>query len=105
MMSLDDDPRIRAGYACALALVGRLDEARAEILALEALPPSAAVPPYGLAGAWAVFGDIDAAFAQLERGFAEHDRAMVWMRVNPRLDSLRNDARYTSLVERMKFPK
>jgi serine/threonine protein kinase/Flp pilus assembly protein TadD len=104
VMALDDEPRIRAGYACALALTGKRDEARAEILALEALPASAAVPPYAIAGAWAVFGDHDAAFAQLERGFAEHDRAMVWLRVNPRLDSLRGDPRYASLVERMKFP-
>jgi len=105
VMALDDDPRIRAGYACALALVGRRDEARAEIVALEALPASAGVPPYAIAGAYAVLGDLDAAFAQLERGFAEHDRAMVWLRVNPRLDSLRSDPRYASLVERMKFPE
>jgi hypothetical protein len=29
---------------------------------------------------------------------------MVWMRVNPRFDSLRGDPRYAALVERMKFP-
>jgi serine/threonine-protein kinase len=104
-MAQDDEPRIRAGYACALALTGRKDEARAEIAALEALPAFAAVPPYALAGAYAVLGDLDAAFAKLERGFAEHDRAMVWMRVNPRFDALRGDPRYASLVERMKFPR
>jgi tetratricopeptide (TPR) repeat protein len=104
VMQEDTDPRIRAGYACALALAGRRDEARAEIAALTALPPSAGIPPYALAGANAVLGDLDAAFAHLERGFAEHDRAMVWMKVNPRFDSLRGDPRYASLVERMKFP-
>ena len=105
VMQVDDEPRIRAGYACALALAGRKDEARAEIAALEALPPFSAVPHYALAGPYAVLGDLDAAFAELEKGFAEHDRAMVWMRVNPRFDSLRGDPRYDSLVERMKFPK
>jgi tetratricopeptide (TPR) repeat protein/predicted Ser/Thr protein kinase len=105
VMQVDDEPRIRAGYACALALVGRKDEARAEIAALEALPPFSAVPHYALAGPYAVLGDLDAAFAELEQGFTEHDRAMVWMRVNPRFDSLRGDPRYDSLVERMKFPK
>jgi tetratricopeptide (TPR) repeat protein/predicted Ser/Thr protein kinase len=104
VMALDDDPRIRAGYACALALAGRRDEARVEIAALEAMPASANIPPYALAGAYAVLRDLDNAFAKLERGFAEHDRAMVWMRVNPRFDSLRGDPRYASLVERMKFP-
>jgi tetratricopeptide (TPR) repeat protein/predicted Ser/Thr protein kinase len=104
VMHEDSDPRIRAGYACALALAGRHDEARAEIAALAAMPPSAGIPPYALAGANAVLGDLDAAFAYLERGFAEHDRAMVWMKVNPRFDSLRGDPRFASLVERMKFP-
>jgi tetratricopeptide (TPR) repeat protein len=96
VMPLDPDPRIRAGYACSLALAGRRDDARAAIAALEALPAEArpghspgAPPPYALAGAYAVLGDADTAFARLERGFAEHDRAMVWLRVNPRFDSLR----------------
>jgi tetratricopeptide (TPR) repeat protein/predicted Ser/Thr protein kinase len=104
VMLLDDDPRIRAGLACALALAGRKAEAQAAITTLEDLPASAAVPPYALAGAYAVLGDLDHAFAKLERGFAEHDRGMVWMRVNPRFDSLRGDPRFASLVERMKFP-
>jgi tetratricopeptide (TPR) repeat protein/predicted Ser/Thr protein kinase len=104
VMLQDDDPRIRAGLACALAIAGRRDEARAEIAALEALPPSAAVPPYALAGAFAVLGDLDTAFAKLEQAFAAHDRGMVWMRVNPRFDALRGDARFASLVARMKFP-
>ena len=105
VMQMDDDPRIRSGFACALALAGRKDEARAEIAALEALPPLSGVTPYALAGAYAVVGDLDAAFAKLEQGFADRDRAMVWLRVNPRFDALRGDPRYASLVERMKFPR
>ena len=104
VMAMDQDPRIRAGLVCALALAGRKDEARAELGPLEAPPATVSVPPYALAGALAVLGDHDAAFAKLEQGFASHDRGMVWIRVNPRFDSLRNDPRFGALLERMKFP-
>jgi len=104
VLALDDDPRIHAGLACALALTGRTADARAVIAALEALPPSAAAPPYSVAGPLAILGDLDAAFAKLELAFATHDRGMVWLRVNPRIDALRGDPRYDSLVGRMKFP-
>jgi tetratricopeptide (TPR) repeat protein len=104
VIQIDDEPRIRAGYICALALSGRRDEAHAELAALEALPATVTVPPYALAGAHAVLGDVDGAIALLERGLVERDRGMVWLRVNPRFDALRGDPRYHSLVERMKFP-
>ena len=104
VMALDDDPRIRAGLACALALAGRTADARAELAALDAHPEGVFVPPYAVAGPLALLRDLDGAFAKLEQALAEHDRGMVWVRVNPRLDPLRGDARYASLIERMKFP-
>jgi len=63
------------------------------------------VPPYALAGPLALLGDRDAAFAQLERAFETHDRAMVWMRVNLRFDPLRKDPRFASLLRRMNYPE
>jgi tetratricopeptide (TPR) repeat protein/predicted Ser/Thr protein kinase len=105
VMPLDDDPRIRAGYACALALTGRAAEARAEIAALEALPAGTPAPPYALAGPLALLGDSEGAFAKLEQAFAEHDRGMVWVRVNPRLDPLHGDPRFADILRRMKFPE
>jgi serine/threonine protein kinase/Flp pilus assembly protein TadD len=102
---LDDDPRIQAGLACALALAGRTDEARAELATLVSRAPEVHVPPYALAGPLALLGERDQAFAQLERAFETHDRAMVWMRVNPRFDPLRKDPRYVSLLRRMRYPE
>ena len=102
---VDDDPRIAAGMACALALAGRPEEARTELADLGARSPDVHVPPYALAGPLALLGDRDAAFAQLERAFETHDRAMVWMRVNPRFDPLRKDPRFASLLRRMNYPE
>jgi len=100
----DDDPRIRAGLACALALAGEADAARAELAALAALPAERHVPPYALAGPLALLGEHDAAFARLEEGLATRDRGMVWIGVNPRLDPLRGDPRFASVLERMGHP-
>ena len=50
------------------------------------------------------FHDEEAAFAKLEEAYATRDRAMVYMRINPRFDALRGDARFDSLVARMNFP-
>ncbi len=104
VLKSDDDPRIRAGLACALALSGQTSAARNELALLESVAEERHVPPYSLAGPLALLGDLERAFAKLEEGFTTRDRAMVWLRVNPRFDPLRGDARYTSLVERMGFP-
>lgn len=104
VLEFDHDPRIQAGLACALALAGRADEARAELAALRSRPQEPSVTPYALAGPLALLGEHDAAFERLEEAFATHDRGMVWMRVNPRFDPLRADRRFASLVERMRFP-
>ncbi len=105
VLEQDDDPRIRAGLACAYALAGHPVPAREELARLEALPRDRHVSPYALAGPLALLGDLDDAFAKLEACFTARDRAMIWLRVNPRFDALRADGRYASLVERMGFPE
>ena len=63
----------------------------------------AASQPYYAAGAYAMLGDKDAAFAALEKIFA--DRALVRnMKVDPALDNLRSDPRFASLLRRIGFP-
>jgi len=104
VMEHEDDPRVRAGLACAYALAGDAAAARAELAVLAALPAERFVPPYAVAGPLALLGDLDAAFAKLEEALVTHDRAMVYVRVNPRFDRLRGDPRYDSVVERMRFP-
>jgi tetratricopeptide (TPR) repeat protein len=63
----------------------------------------AASQPYYAAGEYAMLGDKDAAFAALEKIFA--DRAGVRnMKVDPALDNLRSDPRFASLLRRIGFP-
>jgi TolB-like protein len=59
------------------------------------------VSPYTIANLHVVAGEKDAAFEWLERGLEERDPMMVYTKVHPRLDSLRGDARFDSLLRRV----
>jgi serine/threonine-protein kinase len=60
--------------------------------------------PYGVADAYAKLGETDKAFRWLERTYAEQI-PMAFLMVDPDLDKLRSDPRYTDLVHRIGFPQ
>jgi hypothetical protein len=47
----------------------------------------------------------DLAFEWLERAFDERSGLLVYLKIDPRLDNLRADARFQSLLGRMNYPK
>jgi TolB-like protein/Tfp pilus assembly protein PilF/tRNA A-37 threonylcarbamoyl transferase component Bud32 len=56
---------------------------------------------HAIAIIYAALGEDDAAFRWLERALSERDEEMTLIKVDPRLDSLRSDARFAPLVERV----
>jgi hypothetical protein len=48
-------------------------------------------------------GHEDAAMEWLQRGHAERDHQMVFLKVDPRLDALRERTDFGRLLERMRF--
>jgi hypothetical protein len=50
-------------------------------------------------------GERDNALAWLERGVEMRDPRMVFLRVEPKWDNLRDDPRFKDLVKRMKLPE
>ena len=46
-------------------------------------------------------GDKDLAFEYLEKAYQRREWAMHWMKVDPRLDPLRDDPRYQDLLDRV----
>jgi len=53
----------------------------------------------------AELGDKDRAFESMEKALAVRDERLLWIKVDPRLDNLRTDERYSGLLRRMNLPK
>jgi len=58
---------------------------------------------YRRARIYSAMADLDSAFARLDQAFEAREENLVWLRVDPHLDNLRSDPRFTRLVQRMKF--
>jgi TolB-like protein/Flp pilus assembly protein TadD len=83
------------------ALAGKLPEARQALLDLLARSQHTHVSPFGIAKVYAALGDKDQAFAQLEQAYTQRSVFMVSLKVDPELDSLHSDPRFTDLLRRM----
>jgi tetratricopeptide (TPR) repeat protein len=53
---------------------------------------------------YAQLGDADRAFAEFDNGIAAKDTGLVYLKVDPFLDPIRNDRRYAALLRRLNFP-
>jgi len=72
-------------------ILGELKTARAERV----------VSAWGLAALHASLGDVDDAFRWLETAFEERATGLTFLRVHPRLDAIRSDPRYRTMLRRM----
>jgi TolB-like protein len=89
------------GLAITLARMGRTDEARRMLADFEAEAQRHYFSPTVLAAVHVALGETDAAFADLERGFAGHD-GVLWMLPDaPEFEPLHGDPRYHDLLRRM----
>jgi hypothetical protein len=58
------------------------------------------VPSYDIALIYSALGDVTQAMEWLERAYRERSHSIAFLRVDPALDPLRNDARFVALVRR-----
>jgi serine/threonine-protein kinase len=93
-----------ASLATTLARRGRTREARALLAEMEQLRRKTYVSAYDFATTHAALGEIFSALEWLEHAYDERTHRMVFLRVDPRLDRLREQARFRALLERMAFP-
>jgi tetratricopeptide (TPR) repeat protein len=68
---------------------------------LEEIATAGPSSAYSIAGVYAALGEKDQAFAALNKAYEEHDMQLVSLKVDPTLDGLRDDIRFTEFVRRV----
>jgi len=96
---------VRAVLSGTFAFAGRQDDARAVLRELEQGPAERYVSPIPVAVTLAALGEYEAAFARLEDGVRLRCPRAIWGKVDPRLDVLHSDPRYTDLLRRIGLPQ
>ena len=102
-IALANDNALGAQLARTLALAGKKEDAGRLLNGLTAPDATLLNSFYYVALAYAAAGERDKAFDSLNRALAEQDKWIGWMKVDPRLDSLRSDPRFQDLLRRMRF--
>ncbi|MFY9583836.1 MAG: protein kinase [Candidatus Acidiferrales bacterium] len=88
----------------AYAVAEDIPEAQKLLDQLKKLSVGAYVSSYSIAEVYVGLGDRDKAFEWLQEAYEERSRALVFLRVEPRLDPLRSDPRFQDLLRRVGLP-
>jgi tetratricopeptide (TPR) repeat protein len=89
------------GYAYGTA--GRRNDARSVLERLMTISATRYISQYDVALIHLALGHSDAAMEWLQRGHAGRDHQMVFLKVDPRLDPLRERGDFARLLERMRY--
>ena len=96
-----DWPVALAALGHVLGVSGRASEARRLLDELDQLSRRQYVTEYGVALVHAGLGDRDAAFDWLDRAVAARSHWLVWLKLDPRWKTLRDDRRFAALLGRV----
>jgi serine/threonine protein kinase/tetratricopeptide (TPR) repeat protein len=91
-----------SGYAYAKS--GQRQKAEAVLTQWKELEKTKYVANYWVAIVYAALGEKEAAFAELEKAYKERDWFLQRLKVDPFMDSLRDDPRFSDLVKRIGLP-
>jgi tetratricopeptide (TPR) repeat protein len=95
---------IMTGLGHAYGVAGRRREARQILGELRALARRKHVPPVDIAFVYLGLGEKERALELLEQAYRERSWQVAFLRVEPWVDSLRDDPRFQSLLRRLNFP-
>lgn len=96
-----DSPDEPASLAFAYAVKGNQTEARKIVEDLRARTRRGYIPPSLIASIYGALGEKDIAFDLLEQAFRERDSTLVYLKIDPMFDPLRDDPRFAALLTRI----
>jgi tetratricopeptide (TPR) repeat protein len=98
-------PEGLADLAHAYAVSGRKQDALTLLAELTEMAKKRFVPSWGFAMVYVGLGDKDHAFEWLDKAYDERPGDIMNIKVDPRMNPIRSDARYQELLLRMGLPK
>jgi tetratricopeptide (TPR) repeat protein len=101
----DDDPAATGALAHAYAVSGRRADAQKALLKLREASKIRYVSPYDVAVLYVGLGDSNPAMDWLKKAYQDHSPWLIWIKVDPRFDSVRDDPRYHDLLRGMGIPE
>ena len=99
--SFGRDPAILAVLGYTYAVSGRRRDAQKILAEIEAIWARRYFSPIDVALIHAGLGDKNAAFAWLTKAYEARDPQLIWIRLDPELESLHTDPRFMDLLRRM----
>jgi TolB-like protein/DNA-binding winged helix-turn-helix (wHTH) protein/Flp pilus assembly protein TadD len=104
-LSGDDDKDVLVDLGFAYAATGNLPEAQKILARLTKLNQQGLVPSGSIAILYGSLGDLDKAFAWMDKAYKERDPELTYIKVpGRRFEPLRHDPRFQDLVRRMGLP-
>lgn len=98
----NDDPFRLARLALLAARTGDLEGAERNLAQLK--QQAGAGASYQYAEIYAQLGDKERAFTELDNAVAARDPGLVYLKVDPFISGIRNDARYAAVIRKLNFP-
>jgi len=98
-----NDTMALAGLGHVAVRRGRVDEARTILGELEARGRSRYVSPVAQAQLYVSLGQRDRAFEWMDKAYQDRRGWLAYLKIEPLLDSIRDDARFQRMLERMRL--
>jgi TolB-like protein/Tfp pilus assembly protein PilF len=89
----------------AYAVSGKQGEAEKTLVALKERSRQHYIAPFDIAVIYVGLGSKDSTFDWLGKAYEDRSTWLTWLKVDPRFDGIRDDARYRNLMRRMGLPE